>query len=642
MPRSNLTIFKACSVSTLTPPSFPCFSSVQVTGQCLPATLVADTTVTPSGAVDWDPSTYWRNLRAGFKVVYSSAHDSWEQELSFTDAQRVQRAIDTEQFSILWDLTSAPAGSRLTPGAGCSNTAIYDAGANGVSILQKCPDKADVVWPFLTYLGSEDRPASAFAGPSDDPTNGQAMSVKVAADVAGTYVISARWSDGCAFATIPFTLTAACPSLAPALVALPSVAVIPVGNESTWRCITLDASSTAYGTSASSIAALNPRWFLTSAPLSSRFNPINPMLALTTDVDNFPTNRISGWSSYRLGADYSAYSSDSVQVSSTIAGEYTYRLELLGSNGMSVCFLPDVEGSYSASFLAQDFCPLSYASSDVVTTRNVTVSSTFSVTCVGNFTNIDVSAGTRTVTANSTNWTPIPLLPRGASVNVPSASRFVRTFWNMTSAPKGHSWVPLDLSTSVTPSATLQAQYALLRVSNLESVRSATFVPTVAGAYTFVLSVWDPRCPTTMTNRTITINVLCDVPATPSLSVSFLNSNAFKQDNVVSVQLSIAGPAQPVRYSWRTYSSGRGAGAASFFNSAAAAASSSSTPALTQGGIAGVVIGVIVGAVLLLLIIVLVVRATTGKSGRGAVAADTSAAAAAPPADAAPAAASPV
>ena len=295
---------------------------------------------------------------------------------------------------------------------------------------------------------------------------------------------------------------------------------------------------------------------------------------------------------------------------------------------MTAWFLPDVAGTYAGYLQVQDFCPATtYASAPaVVPTRNVTTPFSLTVTCVGNLT-FDVSNATRTVVANATNWTPIRLLPAGIAVNAPTPSRYIRTFWNLTSAPAGHPWVPLDLSSYT--AETLSIQYASMHVANLESPLYATFVPTVTGAYVFTLSVWDPRCPGSMVNQPITVTVSCGAytPSNPFASFVAGSALTFKQDNVVSLQLSFASglpsaaALQPVRYSWRTMSSGFPSSLTPVYvNLAGQATTTSSSSTLTQGGIAGIVIGVIIGAALIVVVAVLIARAAS-KSGRGAVAA---------------------
>jgi hypothetical protein len=620
-----------------------CLSSMQrdvkVVGQCLPATLAVDADVVGSGlnAGEWDPLSHWSNLRVAFKVVYSTLSDSWEDPFE-TGMSPVEAAVRAGRFSVRWELIDAPTGSRLlNQTSGClPNSYVVDESLKGISILQDCtanPGGVATVVPFLTFLdASFGAPVPQYSGFS----NGRALAAKLEADIAGTYKVRAHWTDGCAYATLEFTVNAQCADLTARVETDAAAYIIPVGNASSWTCVTIDSSSTLYtqpdGTDAD-LAAINPRWFLTGAPANSQYYPYKDFDRVTSDVSSFPVSAVSGTSTFRISTDYAVVTSDSIRIWDVETAFSSFELELLGANGMSVCFLPDVEGSYTAKFLAQDFCPVSYNGGTVVATRNDSATTTFSVTCVGNF-SYDVSRATRTVTANATNWTPIQLLP-DANFDVPSASRYVRTFWNMTSAPTGHAWVPLDLSS--TDLATLQAQYATLRVANLESVWYASFVPTVEGAYTFTLSVWDPRCPTSMTNRTITITVNCPAPKSFSIAAVPATSIAFKQDNVMTYKLSITGASQPVRYSWRSFSSVHGTSGFStaFVSSNAAASSSSTSPTLTQGGIAGVVIGVIVGAILLLLLVVLIVRAASSKGGRGAVAADTGAAAGAADAGAA-------
>lgn len=568
--------------------------------------------------------------QVAFKIVYSGL-DGWE------TTARLPGPAAASSFSIQWDLISAPAGSRLTAPTGCPVSyfrSTDSTGPTGMSQRQLCSQVGgvDVVYPVLTYLSPPLSPYNAWP-------NARGTAVHVEADVPGTYVLQARWTDGCAYNSTTFALVAACPTLSPAVTVQPSASlVIPVGAAASFTSVGLDASSTTYSYSAlTDDMLINPRFFVTSAPPTSQFNAFSlsavggTPAGLRTDVSGYNTSAQNGSFLYRVSTSYAASGWIATQVSTPPpANAGAFSLELLGVDGMTTWFLPDVEGTYAGYVQVQDFCPTAYVTpgsgGPVVATRNLTAPFSVSVTCVGNFSGtFDVSGASRSVTANGSNWTPIRLIPAGASVTAPVPGRYVRTLWNLTSAPSGHPWVPLDLSSNAAD--TLALQYATMHVANLESPLYATFIPRVAGTYVFTLSVWDPRCPGSQTNQTITIKVDCGAASSTALSATFYNSATFKQDNVVTVQLSIGSditakyPRQPVRYSWRTFSTGFPSSLTpNVINAAGVATATSATAALTSGGIAGVVIGVIVGAILIIVIIVLIVRAAS-KGGRGAVAA---------------------
>ena len=348
-----------------------CFATasqtVTISGACTPAAIFADLTVPSSG--EWNPVTRWSGLTAAFRVAYYGV-DGLE-----TNSPALPAASAAQSFTIQWDVLSVPAGSRLNVPAGCTSSyfrstdSALAAGPLGMSQRQICSPTGgvDVVYPVLTYLSlTADVPPAA--NPFAQFASARGMAVRLEADVAGTYVLQvrpseeeieggggeevtlcsrcmrasdcgthaltpspapslsllqARWSDGCAFNSTTFTLVAACPSLTPAVTVQPSAAlVVPVGAPASFTSVALDASTTTYSLSTITDEMLiNPRFFITSAPQLSQFNPFSPVAVagtpatLRTDVSGYNTSAMTGSFIYRVSTDYAYTGTAAWQVS---------------------------------------------------------------------------------------------------------------------------------------------------------------------------------------------------------------------------------------------------------------------------------------------------------------------------------------